>query len=157
MDFLPLPEAKESAPQDTGKARELTLEEVKSVDHYFHEAGVQPPNSAYATYVGVVEGGKVLGFIVLQAKLHAEPMVVEPGHSDLFLPILKEAERVIITKCGPQYVYVFAPAGRVSQLASSMGMTLEPYNIYSKLVAPEIPSKPVAELPDMKPETEVVQ
>lgn len=119
--------------------RELTPEEIQSVKYVFD--AVNQPIPVPSTFIGAVENGKVLGFLVLQVKAHAEPMWIEPGHSELFKPIVAEAEKTILKKCGPTWIYLFAPAGRVSQLAQSMGMQLEPWNVLSKLIMPEAPAK----------------
>src|ERR1700723_3094757 len=76
-----------------------------------------------------------------QIKLHAEPMWIENGHSDIFSALVREAERTVLRRCGPAWVYTFAPAGKVSQLAQAAGMQLEPWNVFSVLVMPETPSK----------------
>lgn len=131
-----------SKPPGTREIRELTPEEVQSVAHVFAATGVPVPDLGSATFVGAVQDGKVLGFLVLQARIHAEPLWIEPGQQALFLPIVKETERVLLKKAGPQWVYLFAPAGKVAQMAASQGMQLEPWCVYSKLVAPELPKRP---------------
>ncbi len=123
--------------------RELTPEEVQTVAKIFADHGAVVPDLKASVFVGAVQDGVVLGFIVLQPKLHAEPVWITPGQSQLFVPLVREAERVILQKFGPQYVYLFAPAGRVAQMAATMGMQLEPFVILSKLVMPEFPGKPL--------------
>jgi hypothetical protein len=130
-------------PPGTREIRELTPEEVASVAHIFTEHGTVVPDLSTATFVGAVQDGKVLGFLVLQAKLHAEPLWIEPGHSHLFTSIAREAERTILKKCGPQWVYLFSPAGRTAQMATAMGMAMEPFVVMSKLVMPEAPGRPL--------------
>lgn len=127
--------------------RELSPEERESVRSVFAAQGVEMPDPATSTFVGAVGAdGAVLGFLVLQLRLHAEPMWIAPDHSDLFLPLAHAAEQVILQRCGPQWVYLFAPAGRVATLAQSMGMALEPWVVMSKLVQPELPSRSAVEL-----------
>lgn len=138
MELLPKPVIE--TPNRDG-VRELTQDEIKTVEHVFTATGNPLPDPQISTFVGAVKDGKVVGFLVLQVKLHAEPMWIEEGHSDVFTPIVHAAERTILSKAGPQFVYLFAPAGRVSQLAQSMGMQLEPWNVLSKLVQPDVPSK----------------
>ena len=153
LDFLPPP----SKPEGSEEIRVLTAEEIQTVEPVFKATGNSLPDPTTSCFVGAVRDGKVLGFIVLQVKLHAEPMWIEEGHSDLFLPIAKAAESVIITRTGGAWVYLFAPAGRISQLAQSMGMQIEPYVVMSKLVVRDTP-KPVVELMSDAPmETEAVQ
>jgi hypothetical protein len=133
--FLPLPGAAPPGPE----IRVLTAEEIATVEPVFAATGNPLPDPAVSCFVGAVEGGKVLGFIVLQLRLHAEPMWLEEGHSDLFKPLVRAAERTILQRVGPAYAYVFAPAGRISQMAQSMGMQMEPWVVFSKLVMPEAP------------------
>lgn len=132
-------------PQKPGarEIRVLTPEEISTISHIFTEHGTVVPDPSVATFVGAVQDGKVLGFLVLQAKLHAEPMYLEPGQSHLFTSIVRAAEGVILKNLGPQWVYLFSPAGRVSQMAATMGMQPEPFVVMSKLVMPEAPGRPL--------------
>lgn len=117
--------------------RELTPDEVASLIPIFQGQDAVFPRPEYSRFVGAVEGGKVIGFIVLQIQLHAEPMWIEEGRASIFKGLITEAEKTILRTSGPQLVYVFAPAGRVSQMATSMGMQLEPWVVLSKLVVNE--------------------
>ena len=143
MDFLPPPNSNGAASQEPPdeEFRELTPEEIASIAHVFQENNTDLPNPSISTFVGCLRKGKVVGFLVLQAMLHAEPMWIEPGNSDIFQKLAHIAESTILKKCGPSYVYLFAPAGRITQLAQTMGMKLEPWCVLSKLVMPEVPSK----------------
>jgi hypothetical protein len=145
MEMLPLPEDGQT-PTSKIEYRVLTPLEIESVKHVFELSNSPLPDPAVSQFIGAIEGQKVLGFIMLQLKLHAEPMWIESGHSEVFQPIVRAAEKQILKQCGPQWVYLFAPAGRVSQLAQSMGMGLEPWNVLSKLVMPDVPSKPIVTL-----------
>jgi hypothetical protein len=137
--------------------RELTSDEIATVEHVFAATGNPLPDPAISTFVGAIEDGKVIGFLVIQLKLHAEPMWIESGRSEVFTSLVTQAERMILQKAGPQYVYLFAPAGRVSQLAQTAGMQLEPFCIFSKLVQPTLPSRPVIDLLPMNEPSEAVQ
>jgi hypothetical protein len=128
------------------EVRELTKEEIATVEHIFTERGHALPNPVQSTFVGAVKDGKVLGFIVLQVKLHCEPIWIEQGHSDLFTHLARVGEQIILKKIGSCWVYMFTPAGRASQLAMAMGFQMEPFCIMSKLVVPDIPGKPVVSL-----------
>lgn len=164
IEFLPPPEDEIPAPRVNGavhheaapafglRFRELTTEEIASLRPVFLEAKAEMPDPAVSTFVGAVEDGKVIGFLVLQAKLHAEPMWIEPGRSEIFKPLVAATEEVILRKTGPQWVYLFSPAGRVSQLAQSMGMQLEPWCVMTKLVQPPAPSRPVLDLNNPEPD-----
>jgi len=140
IEMLPPPIATET-PKSKDGVRELTADEIKTVEYLFTEKGHPLPNPNESTFVGYIREGKVIGFIVLQIKLHAEPMWIENGHSDIFSALVREAERTVLRRCGPAWVYTFAPAGKVSQLAQAAGMQLEPWNVFSVLVMPETPSK----------------
>ena len=136
MDFLPLPKDVENT------ERELTREEVeKYVKPGFDATGNPLPDPSISTFVGVIRGGKVVASLCLQVKLHAQPLQIEEGWGSVLPALVKAAEEIIITRCGAQWVYLFCPAGRLSQLAQTMGLQLEPWCVLSKLVAPEIPVK----------------
>jgi len=128
-------------PQSGISYRELTPDEIKSVEPIFTATGNPLPDPAISTFVGAVENGKVIGFLVLQVKLHAQPMWIEEGHSQIFSPLVAEAERTVLRKAGPQWIYCFTPAGKLSQLAQAAGMSMEPWVVHSKLVQLEAPSK----------------
>lgn len=118
--------------------RELTADEVQSqIRPLFESNGARLPDPAISTFIGAVRDGKVVGFLCLQAVLHAEPMWIADGESAIFSRIVSEAERSILAKCGPQNVFLFAPAGRISQLAQLCGMAVEPWVVLSKFVKPD--------------------
>lgn len=139
----------------------MTSDEVSELAPIYAEYGASLPLPGTATFVGAFKNGRRVGFICLQAKLHAEPMHITEGHSDVFVSLVKAAEQLILSKVGPQWVYAFTPAGRVTQLAHTMGMRMEPYVVMSKLVQPEIPPEPVVDLGSLPlgevPEDDVVQ
>src|SRR5579859_6096209 len=124
LDLLPPPAAPVTA--STREIRVLTDEEVASyVAPQYAETGNQLPDPAISCFVGVVEDGEVLAFLGLQLKLHAQPMWIKPGHQALFQPLVHAAEQVILERTGSgTWVYLFAPAGKLSQLAQAMGMQL---------------------------------
>lgn len=123
--------------------RELTLEERKKLEPLFADRGVEMPNPATSTIIGAVdrETGEVSNnFIVGQLMLHAEPLHLEPGCGHLFRPLARSLYDKIAEKVGTVDVFLFAPDGKVSQMAESMGMNREPWNVYSTTVygnAPE--------------------
>ncbi len=125
--------------------RVMTPEEVAAQRPIFEAANANIPDPATSVFIGAFRGGKCVAFLVLQIKLHAEPMYIEEGHAAVMAPLVHAAERYILEKVGPQWVYLFAPAGRVSQMAQSMGMQLEPWVVLSKLVTPPVPDKGVTE------------
>lgn len=138
MEMLPLPS---NAPKGV-EVRELTPEEIETIIPIFTANEASLPNPAVSTIVGVVRDGRVVGFGVLQQTLHAEPVYLEDGESDQFLSLVHEMEKTVLRRCGPQWVYLFCPAGKITRLAQTMGMQLEPWCVLSKLVMPETPAKP---------------
>jgi hypothetical protein len=141
IDLLPKPiiVRPDSEPAPT-EIRELTAEEVDGyVRPEFESRGYPLPNPAMSTHVGIVDNGKVVGFLTLQVKLHAQPVSIDQAHRHMFAALCSKAEEVILQKIGPQWVYLFAPAGHMSQLAQSMGMQLEPWCVLSKFVQHETP------------------
>lgn len=121
------------------EVRTLTPEEIQSVEHIFLATGNPLPNPSISRFIGAVEGGLVRAFLVLQVKLHAEPMWIEPGWQHLFRRLVLTAEQEILSTCGPSVVYMFAPFSnpKISQLGLSMGMQIEPNTVLSKFVGME--------------------
>jgi hypothetical protein len=155
MIIQPLP-VELKAPSEL-EVRVMTSEEIAQQEHLFIERGVSLPDPGTSTFMGAFKGGKCVGFLVLQIKLHAEPLYIEEGHSQILTPLVRQAEKYILQRCGPTWVYLFSPAGRTAQLAQSMGMQLEPWVVLSKLVMPEEPARPIMfELNDL-PTDEAVQ
>lgn len=164
MDMLPPPAQSVSV---TDCERELTAEEIQSfVAPQYAATGNSLPDPANSTFIGVIRGGEVVAALGLQLKLHAQPLMISDGHSAVLPLLVKTAESIILSRIGPQWVYLFCPAGRLSQIAQSMGMQLEPWCVLSKLVAPEMPAKisvePVPEpqddlLAELIPQSEAIQ
>lgn len=145
MPLQPLPEPPKPKAEGV-EYRLLTPEEIQSCAPIFAEKGNPLPDPAISQFVGAVEDGKVIGFLVLQLKLHAQPMWIAEGQSQIFASLAHAAEKVILERTGPAWVYLFAPAGKMSQLAQSMGMQLEPWNVLSKLVMYDPPEQGTLEL-----------
>ena len=146
MEMLPLP-------TDTSENEEriLTPEEIQSyVAPQYAATGNPLPDPATSQFIGVIRGGKIVAALGLQVKLHAQPLMIDDGHGAVLPALVKAAERIILERCGPQWVYLFTPAGKLTQLAQSLGMQLEPWCVCSKLVAPAIPDKPL-DMPEMIP------
>src|SRR3954463_4159972 len=95
LEFLP-----PSHVQERKEVRLLTPEEIQTLIPIFEGAGSTLPNPAISQIVGCVENGEVIAFLVLELKLHAEPMWIKEGHSNLLPALVKEVETVIITRCG---------------------------------------------------------
>ncbi len=132
--------------------RELTLEEIQTLAPDFEPYGL--PNPAISTAVGIIASGKIVAYQFLQLKLHAQPTKVDDGYTHLFPALCRKSEEIILAKTGPQWVYCFATPGRMSALAESRGMAAEPWTVWSKLITPEIPARPVLEMLPI-PELEV--
>ena len=143
LTLLPPPIMPTDSPLEV---RELTPQEILTLAPIFKDSGTELPPPNISTFIGAVEDGKVIGFLVLQLKLHAEPMWIEEGRSELFKSLINKARGTILAKAGPQWVYTFTPAGRISQMAQSMGMQMEPWIVHSMLVMPEVPPKSIQTL-----------
>lgn len=141
MTIQPLP-----VPIETkDEIRVLTADELERYVYPQYDASGNPrPDKSTSTFVGVLRGGRVVAFLGLQVKLHAQPLFIEDGYQSILPSLVDAAERIILAKCGPQWVYLFTPAGKLTQLAAHFGMQLEPWCVMSKLVAPAVPPKNAA-------------
>jgi hypothetical protein len=154
IDMLPPPT---TASQPEGDCvRQLTPEEIQQYVKPGYDATNNPlPDPAYSTFVGVLRRGRVVASIGLQLKLHAQPLQIEDGYASVLPQLVEGAEKIILERTGPQWVYLFTPAGRLAQIASAMGMQLEPWVVMSKLVAPPQPSRIVVDdIPSLTVEPE---
>lgn len=161
IDFLPIVEepqaasaAEVTAPAGDGE-RELTPEEIKTLEPIFREKGVGLPNLATGTVYGIVENGEVVAFMVMQLKLHAQPVWVKKGRGSLLSRLIHGMEEFILKRCGPQWVYLFTEAGKMSTIASRFGMATEPWVVHSKLIIPDLPGR--IDLEDMSEPDEARQ
>ncbi len=160
LDMLPPPIVAEEprAEQDQqgprSPVRLLTPEEVASLEPIFAENGAQLPPPEHSFFLGsVAPDGHVVAFLVVQLRVHAEPVWVEKGHEAVVMSLVHAAEKTIAEKVpGGCDVFLFAPAGRVSTLVSRAGMRLEPWAVWSKHVDGVLPDEPKVD-----PVVEVVQ
>jgi hypothetical protein len=142
LDMLPPPVAgEEPREQDkgsnaVGSVRLLTPEEVSSLAPIFASEGATMPAAEHSFVVGsVAEDGHVVAFLVIQLKVHAEPMWIEHGHERLFQSLVGCAERTISERAqGGCEVFLFAPAGKIARLAALSGMRPEPWTVWSKFI-----------------------
>jgi hypothetical protein len=124
--------------------RVLTAEEVATLAPLFEGRGASLPNPETSFFVGAVDDhGKIHGWIVVQAVIHAEPMYIENGYSALFAGIAHQAEQEIAQRLGTTTIFLFTPRGRVAQLAESCGMHAEPWVVFAKTIAGQVPVVPV--------------
>jgi hypothetical protein len=144
LEMLPLPDRStqsdpQSSPSEGVSTRLLTPSEISSLEPIFKEHGAQDlPDPATSFVVGSVDAnGKVVAFLVMQLKVHAQPMWIQPGHEALFRSLVNIAEKTISERVNGCWIYLFAEAGRHSKLASHVGMKLEPWNVYSKFIKAE--------------------
>ncbi len=162
LDMLPPPTRTVGEPpaeQDRQDARSpvrlLTPEEVASLEPVFEKAGAHLPHPNESFFLGsVAPDGHVVAFLVVQLRVHAEPVWVEKGHESIVMSLVHAAEQTIAEKVpGGCDVFLFAPAGRVSTLVSRAGMRLEPWAVWSKHVdgvAPDEPKvDPIIEVPEV--------
>ena len=148
MEFLPQ--------EPDNEVRELSPEEIKSLAPHFQERGVPLPDPAFSTFVGAVCDGRVVAFQCLQLRLHAEPMLIEPGYAHLFLPLCRKSEDLILSKCGQQEVLILVEPGRVEELAKAMGMVPQSYIVMTKTVRYPEP-RPLVSFIDLPAAKEVTQ
>lgn len=143
IDMLPPP----STTQPTIDCeRELTQEEIQQYVKPGYDATNNPlPDPAVSTFVGVFRGGRMVASIGLQLKLHAQPLQIEDGHANVLPALVRAAEDIILKRAGCQWIYLFSPPGRLAQIASAMGMQLEPWVVMSKLVTPPEPSRVIVD------------
>jgi hypothetical protein len=145
FELLPPPtfafsESENPSARPVREVRLLSEAEIATLAPVFEESGAVLPDPVSSFIVGSVDAtGHVCGFLVIQAAIHAEPMYLEPGASDQFLGLVHRAEKEIATRLGGGNVFLFAPVGKISSLASSCGMNKEPWVVYSKNVAPPAP------------------
>jgi hypothetical protein len=146
-----LPEAPPAPDPNAIERRRLTPAEVdKFVKPYYDRSENPLPNPANSFFMGVVIGGDVVASLCIQAKLHAQPLIIENGYQSVLAGLVAEAEAEILRAAGPSWVYLFAPAGKLAQLATSLGMQMEPWVVMSKYVQPEQQDKGVI---DFHPES----
>ncbi len=127
--------------------RALTPDEIQAnVFPDYAASGNSLPDPGISTFIGAIQGSKVIAYLCLQVKLHAQPLVIRPGHQAVLGSLVRAAEDHILRTAGPTWVYLFTPAGKLTQLAQSMGMQLEPWCVMSKLVQPEPPPRAVFEV-----------
>lgn len=159
--MIPIEEIPPSPPPaDPSKVerRLLTEEEVlQFVKPVYDKGGYPLPDPATSVFVGVLRGGKVKAFLGLQVMLHAEPLWIEDGEANLLTGLVERAEEIILERTGPQWVYLFAPPGKVARIAERLGMQLEPYCVYSKLVTAPAPVKPMTAFEEPVDFDEVIQ
>ena len=142
MKMLPVED-----PRPSDDVRELTPEEIKKyVEPGYLATNNSLPDPRTSTFVGVIREGRVVASLGLQVKLHAQPLQIEDGYASVLPALVRGAEDLILKRTGPQWVYLFAPAGKLAQIASCFGMQLEPWVVMSKLVMPEAPAKQPIEL-----------
>ncbi len=136
-----------SPPTDKIIIRPLTPEEIaEHVAPDYFATGNPLPDPAISTFLGLFTPDGKVSYLCLQLKLHAQPLVLRPGHQQFLSALVHAAESHILSTVGPTWVYLFTPAGKLAQIASAMGMQLEPWVVMSKLVQPEAPAKPAFEI-----------
>jgi len=140
--------------------RSLRPEEIEPICGPDYAASGNPlPDPRYSTFLGAFNtDGSCVAYLCLQIKLHAQPLVIRDGWARVLPGLVAAAEAHILSTAGPQWVYLFAPAGKLSALAQSLGMQMEPWVVLSKLVQPPIPEKFLDEIQPIQPlSTESIQ
>lgn len=131
--------------------RELTPEEIQTLEPDFRAEGASLPDLKTATAFGVILDGKIVGYCFAQLKLHVEPTKIEKGYSHLFGRLMRRMEEILYAKCGPVWTYAFVKPGRMAALAESRGMVAEPWCVMSKQIGPR--QLPPVELLPVEPST----
>src|SRR5258708_5561022 len=108
-------------PVNGHEVRILTIEETATLVPVFEEFGAAMPDPRTSFIMGALSNGKVVGFLVVQLCVHAEPMWIEPGHEAVFEFIVHATERTIGERAGECDVFLFAPAGRVARPSRPAG------------------------------------
>jgi len=120
---------------NTSETRVLTQEEIESLRPIFAEHGAPLPDPAMSFVVGEVQNGEVVAFLVIQFKVHGQPLWIKPGHEASYRRLTRTAEQVIQERTGGGFeVYVFADPGKIAQMAEVIGMKKEPWLVYSKMI-----------------------
>ena len=151
----PLPAIADEQPvedESTARPRLLTADEVATLEPIFTARGAPLPAPEHSYFVGTVDRlGNVTSFLVVQLRVHAEPMWIAPGNEHVFRPLVHKAEQLLTERvAGNVDVFLFAPAGKVARMAEIAGMRQEPWVVYSKMIegqaqidsAQVLPSKP---------------
>lgn len=151
LEMLPLPEAEPESPKEPTAApspgtpvRLLTEEEIQTLAPVFEQQGAVLPDPSTSFFVGSVDdSGSVCSFLVVQLRVHAEPMWIKPGHEGTFRSLVHTAESIIAERTGGGCdVFLFTPAGKIARLAEVAGMRQEPWTVYSKHISPTEPPQP---------------
>ncbi len=121
---------------------------------FAREGGELPPPEHSFFLGSTAPDGHVVAFLVVQLRVHAEPVWVEKGHESVVMSLVHAAEQTISEKVpGGCDVFLFAPAGRVSTLVAKAGMRLEPWAVWSKHVDGVVPVQPevdpIIEVPEV--------
>jgi hypothetical protein len=143
LNLLPLPGTEGTAFHDTPQKeiktemRVLTPEETQKLAPIFERAGAVLPDPSSSFIIGILENGvPTNSFLTIQAALHGEPMNVEPRHRMYIRSMVHFAENEVLSRCGVQNVFIFAPEGDVKKMAEAFGWVEEPWRVLSKRVGP---------------------
>lgn len=140
------------APAEAVSFRPLSPEEIEAeVLPDYLATGNSLPDPGVSKFIGAFRGPELLAYLCLQVKLHAQPLVIRAGHAGTLPGLVHAAEAHILETVGPQWVYLFAPAGKLSQLAAACGMQLEPWVVMSRFVAPEQDATEIQTAPKLGP------
>jgi hypothetical protein len=137
---------------DGPEIRPLTTEEYLSLKPRFTDRGYDLPDPSVSTAVGIFDDGKMVGYQVLQLRLHAQPTEIDSGYSHLFSALCRKSEETIAERVGQAWVYVFVESEETAKLAESRGLIKEPYMVYSKFVQRRVELAPVEVKPEAEPE-----
>ena len=115
--------------------RVLAAEEWDKLKPIFAEYTAPVPRPEVATaIVAENEAGEIVGLLMLQLTLHAEPLWIrgDQQHNGLWRDLHHEME-VQFAKTGGTY-YAFAPRGGMAKITEAVGMEKLPWIVYKKEV-----------------------
>lgn len=124
IEFLPPPKTHDESRTET-VIRKLDLAEWEQLSPIFQERNDELPDPNLATILAAFKDGKIVSFIVLQLKLHCEPIYVMPDHSDTFLPLINNAKVFIGSIIQKETeVWFRADNENICSMASHLGFEL---------------------------------
>jgi hypothetical protein len=143
-------------PRIPAEYRELTVDEIATLAPVFDAQGAEMPPLTVSQYFGAVKAGRVVGFMVVQAVLHAEPMWIEEGHSEVFKGIVNSVEHSI-AQGGGGNVFLFVPKGRMERLAETQQMERYDDTCFFRSVAAAVQEPPSGEPAEEPSDAELIE
>lgn len=134
-----LPQPGVDAGTNRTEYRILTPSEINSLETIFADRGQPLPDPTTSFIAGAIRDGQVVAFLVVQLRVHTEPLWLSPGAENTFLPLIHLVEETIADRVGVCDTFAFAPAGKVTRMCQLAGMQVEPWVVLSKRISREAP------------------